>query len=345
MVDALVAPYLDAIDEFPVEGTAERKLRAALRYAVLAPSSHNSQPWLFRLTDDAVEVLADRSRALRVADPRDRELILSCGAALFNLRVTLRHFGYMGTVDLMPDRRDADLLARVTLGAEYEATIGEHALFDAISLRRTHRFRFQKRSVPDHLRVALERGAKHEGAWFQPVDLEDAREAVAGLVAEADRVQMADPAFRRELAAWMHGNRSGRRDGMPGYALGLGEIMSAAAPLAIRTFDLGKGRAAKDKELALGSPLLAVLGTDGDAPADWLAAGQALEHILLRAAIEEVSASFLNQPIEVPDLRLPLAALIGRSGYPQVLLRMGYGRRVKATPRRRVEEVTEPATR
>ena len=107
----------------------------------------------------------------------------------------------------------------------------------------------------------------------------------------------------------------------------------------IRTFDTGKGQAAKDQQLAEGSPVLAILGTEGDTPPEWLANGQGLAKVLLRARAEGVWASFLNQPIEVPELRLRLGDAIGQSGFPQLLLRMGYGSDVRPTPRRPAEEV------
>ncbi|NOT28866.1 MAG: nitroreductase, partial [Planctomycetes bacterium] len=87
------------------------------------------------------------------------------------------------------------------------------------------------------------------------------------------------------------------------------------------------------------SPALALLGTRADEPADWLRTGQALARILLLAQVEGVSASFLNQPIEVPELRSRVRELTGRSGHAQLLLRMGYGPELRPTPRRPVEEV------
>jgi hypothetical protein len=107
----------------------------------------------------------------------------------------------------------------------------------------------------------------------------------------------------------------------------------------VRTFDLGKGQAAKDRDIALHSPTLAVLGTDQDTPEDWLRAGQALARVLLRARSEEVWASFLNQPIEVPELRGQLSGPIARNGFPQLLLRFGYGVEVPPTPRRPLSSV------
>jgi nitroreductase len=337
--DQLLEPYLEAIDEFPLTGRAAEKLRSAVRNAVLAPSGHNSQPWLFRVRRDALDLLADRTRALPVVDPYDRELTISCGAALFNLLVTLRHFGTSPTVDLFPKPAAPDILARVRLGGAYEPTAEEHALFRAIARRRTFRFAFKDRVMSEALLGALQVAAAREGAWLHILGDDRARGDLADLIAQGDRLQMANPAFRRELAAWVNPNRSRSRDGIPGYALGFGDIMSAVGPLVIRTFDLGEGRAARDRELALGSPVLAILGTPGDTPHDWLTAGLALERVLLRATVDGVAASFLNQPLEVPELRAPVARLVGRDGSPQALLRFGYAEDIKATPRRPIDDV------
>ena len=335
MPDTLLEPYIEALDEFPITGTASDKLRAAVKYAVRAPSSHNSQPWLFRITaGEALELRADRARGLPVVDPDDRELVISCGAALFHLCVALRHFGCAPRVERLPDAADPDLLARIRLSGTWERTAEDEALFQAIATRRTNRLPFESRSLSETLGPALEAAAQAEGAWLHLFRTNQARIAVADLVAEADRLQMADKRFRRELAAWLRPNWSDRGDGMPGFALGLGDVMSAAGPLVVRTFDVGRGQAARDRELAVGSPMLMLLGTARDTSTDWLAAGQGLARVLLRAQVDRVSASFLNQPVEVGELRLRLLNLAGRAGFPQILLRFGYGRETPATPRR-----------
>jgi len=332
-------PWKVSDDSFPRSGEVEEKLRFLVNYAVLAPSGHNTQPWLFRVRDDEVELFADRTRGLPVVDPDDRALVISCGAALFYLRVAIRHFGYADDVHPFPDPEDPDLLARVRLGPEHEAAEEDEVLFRAIPKRRSNRGPFEDRQVPGRLLSALQAAAWEEGAWLHLVQDEAAKHALAELVAEGDRIQLADKRFRRELASWVHPNRTMSGDGIPGYAFGFGDLMSLAGPFVIRTFDTGKGQAAKDRQLAEGSPVLAVLGTEGDTPADWLAAGQALARILLRARAEGVWASFLNQPIEVPELRPRVREIVGEVGFPQLLLRMGYGREVRPTPRRAIEEV------
>jgi hypothetical protein len=331
-------PWSISAEEFPANGVTPDKWRFFLRYAVLAPSSHNSQPWLFQVRDNTLELYADRRRACPVVDPHDRELIMSCGCALFHLRCAMRHFGCLGTVETFPDR-DPDLVARVSLGTQDETDVEEGKLFDAIPKRRTNRQPFNDDRVSGSLLVSLQRAAEAEGAWLRFVPNQKTKYAFAELVAEGDRIQWANKAFRLELSRWVHSNRSSSRDGVPGYAAGLDDLLSYTGPLVVRTFDMGEGQAARNHDVATGSPVLTLLGTDGDQPRDWVAGGQALARVLLRARVDDVWASFLNQPIEVPDLRIKLKELAGHSGFPQAILRFGFGENVKPTPRREMEEV------
>ena len=179
-------------------------------------------------------------------------------------------------MELLPDANDPDLLARVHFGLLEEATREESALFYEIPRRRTNRQPFTDDPLPAALLTNLKDAAQQEFAWLQEIVGEPARRAAADLIAEGDRRQWADKRFRLELAAWVRPNRSAARDGIPGYAQGVDDLLSYAGPLVVRTFDMGEGQAAKDYELATGSPALVVLGSAGDTPRDWLHAGQAL---------------------------------------------------------------------
>src|SRR6516165_7403562 len=136
-------PWSVRAADFPHAGSSIDKMRFLLNYAVLAPSSHNTQPWLFRLHGGGVDVIADRTRALPVVDPHDRELTISCGAAIGMLRIALRGFGYESAAELLPNADEPDLLATVELGTRRGATVTEVNLRDAILRRRTARVRFE----------------------------------------------------------------------------------------------------------------------------------------------------------------------------------------------------------
>jgi hypothetical protein len=341
-----------SVDKFPREGSNLEKLTYLLNYAILAPSGHNTQPWLFRIIDNTIEVYADRSRALPVVDPEDRELTISCGAALCFLQIALRHFGYKYDVKLLPNSDDQDLLARITIDDTNNSNTGKSVkeskeedslVFQAITKRRTNRLKFEDRKVASSLLSKLQSVVAENGdgnIWLHMTEEVNQKNLLAHLIAEGDRIQMSDKRFRLELASWIHSNRSRSKDGIPGYSFGFNDIISLMGPFVLRTFDSGKGQAAKDRKLAEGSPVLVVLGTSSDEPIDWLKTGLALGRMLLVARSENVWSSFLNQPIEVPELRGRVKNAIKRNeGFPQLLLRMGYGQEVEPTPRRSVEEV------
>lgn len=332
-------PWSVSESDYPRNGDPGDKLRFLAGYAVLAPSSHNTQPWRFRVEGDTFYLFADRARALSVVDAEGRELTMSCASALLHLRIALRNFGCAGDVEVFPEADKPDLVATVRLGEKADTTDEERELFRAITVRRTNRRAFDGRPIPDTVLDELRKAAELEGAWFRVIDSPDARAAVADLIAEGDRVQMSDPRFRRGLAAWMRPNGSSKRDGIPGHAFGFGGLMSLLSPLFVRTFDLGRSQAKRDRQLAERSPTLIVLGTAGDTAPEWVASGQALARMLLRARADDVWASFLNQPIEVAELRPRLQDALGRTGFPQLLLRMGYGRDVRPTPRRALRDV------
>lgn len=310
-------------------------IRSLLPYAVLAPSSHNTQPWRFRIADKHVSLYADRTRALPANDPDDRELTISCGCALMNLRVAAAQAGLATNIHTLPDRGDDDLLAVVDFNTGEEAARAEADLFDAIPGRRTYRKRFESRAVPEAVLQELSDAASTEGAWLHIVSSEDERSQVSTLVTEGDAVQWANPSWRRELAAWMHPRRRGDGLAVPG-------LVAPVAQIVVRTFDMGNGVGAKDRQLADESPILAVLGTDRDGVVDWLHAGQALERVLLKAHCSGLQASFLNQPIQVASLRPKLQHVLGLGGFPQILLRMGFtSEELPPAPRRDLAEVIE----
>jgi hypothetical protein len=83
---------------------------------------------------------------------------------------------------------------------------------------------------------------------------------------------------------------------------------------------------------------MVVLSTDADGPEQWLRVGQALERTLLTATVRGLASTPLTQPLELPELRELLTPPDGPS-YPQVILRLGYGRAVPHSARRPVPEV------
>ena len=284
--------------EFPATGKLLEKARYAVRYAILAPSSHNTQPWHFVVNGDELLVCADRTRSLPNIDPFDRELIISCGAALFNLRVALAYFSVPVAIATFPYGAEPDVVARITFPNSGAALKELAGLFDGITTRATNRGPFLGEDVPDAFVKRLKLATEAEGVNVALVRETIALARVAALIAEADERQFDDPRFRRELASWIHSSRSS--DGMPALSQGLpalSDFTTKIAALTIRTFDIGNGVAAAHEQLARGSPLLVAISTHMDNNEGWLTAGQGLQRLLLVATQNGYSASYLNQAI------------------------------------------------
>lgn len=327
--------------DFPKTGKAIDKLKFFVRYAILAPSGHNTQPWLFEINDDemSINLYADRTRALPVIDPEDVELTISCGAALENLIVAMKYFEYFTEVELFPSETDNDFLAKVKPMIGYEPDSEDKKLFYAIKNRHTNRLPFADEKI-DGIRIErLKSIASEEYINLHIVDSEELREEVIKIIEQGDKIQASNKSFCRELAQWVHPNRTNSKDGIPGYAFGMGDLISFGSPFFIGNLNWGDIQAGRDRNLVKGSPVLAVIESKNNRPIDWLHTGMALEKLLLKASSEGIAASYLNQPIEVPELKVKLKELLGLKGYPHLIIRMGYGKEVKPTPRRDVDEV------
>ncbi|HEU5110512.1 MAG TPA: nitroreductase family protein, partial [Micromonosporaceae bacterium] len=264
--------------------------------------------------------------------------LIACAAALHHAQVAVRHFGYQPVIAILPESADADLVATLRIGPPVGRPPA--GLFAAVTTRHCNRGPYRKQPLSMAQLERLRAAAVAEGCWLAVITDRSTKAAAADLIAAGDRIKWRDPEFRNELAERLIPNRGRRRDGMPGYAFGIPGPAARLAPTVVRRLDLGSLRAHTDRAAANASPALLVIGTDRDDPPAWIAAGQAMSHVLLSATAEGLATAFLSQAIEVPELRPRLAALLEHRGQPQILLRVGHPRRrPRLAPRRPIDEV------
>jgi nitroreductase len=326
----------------------DESLYRLIRTAQMAPSVHNTQPWVFWiLADDRLELRARVSgraepgllgadQRLHVADPLSRELAISCGAALLNLRLAFRVMGHDVAVWLIPDAdNDSSLLASVEIvtGRTHRPSVKEQKLYAAIPLRHTNRSPFTGMAIPPTVQAAMKRAAFLEEGWLRILDRTQAGKWM-GAAAGADAKLEKDPGYVAELKRWTRDRDPG--SGVPAAAIG---ARGKRGDAPVRDYGLG----GVEEERFERRPQLLTLSTDGDQPVDWLRAGQALQRVLLTATVHGVSASFLTQPMELSDhegqprrwpWHWPFAEI------PQMVLRVGYATRPAVfTPRRDIPDV------
>lgn len=320
-----------------IDGGPGNLLRDCLLAAIAAPSVHNTQPWRFRIHDQAVDVLVDTRRRLTVLDPQGREMFVSVGAALFNLRVALRARGRQAKVRLMPDPTEPDLAARVAAHPATGQSPTALALAGAIPRRHTNRRPFADRPVPDTVMAELSAAATAENATLLVAGT-GLRDGVLSLTRTAENRLLSDPRYQDELARWTTVGGVGRSDGVPRQALGPRDT-DAAVPMR----DLARGQGAPTAVVAFErDPTIVLLFTPGDSPYDWLRAGAALQRVLLTATLHGLAATPLSQLTEIPPLRQLLTD--SHTGQVvQTLLRLGYATTPAVpTPRRPLSEVLVP---
>ena len=298
-----------------------------------APSLHNSQPWRFHLERNVLELHADVRRAMRCSDPEARELVISCGAALYNLRLALRGHALTPYISTEPDENDPLLLARITAEPGPSPTTEERRLLAAIVHRHTHRQGFTPVPITETLASALAADVATEGARLVWVDDPDRIAAVAELALLADRLQFDDGPWQAEIAGWVDSAGRGRLDGVPIWAVPpVPPELRATDRLPTRSFVPDRPAGANVRAPGVAGRL-AVLVTDGDGLADWVAAGQALQRMLIRAADGWVFATYATAPLEVPYLREAVRDRLMLREYPQMVLELGHADSAHATPR------------
>ncbi|WP_113701226.1 Acg family FMN-binding oxidoreductase [Nonomuraea lactucae] len=305
--------------------TVDLAVRRLLVAAGQAPSMLNTQPWRFRVRHGPViELLADWDRWLPVSDPRGRSLHVSCGAALYNLRIAARAAGRRPAVRLLPDvQRAPEVLACVDIDVRGPATAEARQLYELIPYRRTNRAPFDERGIPARVLADMRAAASTERARLLFLDRRSATDLLDYAAIAQDQLA-GNGDYLIELAAWTTGH------GVPAHVQGPRAIGDVDP---IRDFGHRTGKARFEPH-----PRLAVLTTAGDEPIDWLRAGQALQHMLLAATGHGVSASFLNQPLDLRDMRRRTDPH-HRCGHPQMIMRLGYGPAVPRAPRRPITEL------
>ncbi|MEB3962683.1 nitroreductase family protein [Streptomyces kunmingensis] len=321
-------------------------LEGWLSAAVAAPSIFNTQPWSFHLDTEstAVEVRAAPERCLRATDPTGRALHLSVGAAVFNLRVAMAHDGWMPVTRLLPRPDEPGLLATVRPERARRKTFPEHRpdLYDVIWRRHSSRFPFSNRPLPAEVCAELSDAAHTNGAVLSfPTTTEKA--FLLRVTAEAEERDRTHPERAAESCRWVRRDERGQADvGLPRASLG---VQDSREQLPMRDFTAQRHLTRLPAREFERRPVIAMLTTAHDRRADWLRAGQALQHVLLVATAHGLRTSLLHQAMEWPDLRRKLRPEPEHVGHAHMLVRLGYGPEGPSSPRRAPNEVLLMPTR
>ncbi len=297
--------------------------RRVVDLARLAPSVHNTQPWSWRIDTSTgpdaatLELWADRSRSLPVADPAGRNLVLSGGCAIAYAVIAAEALGAEAKVDHLPDGPDSDLLARIDLTQSTPVADAQHWLA-LLSTRRTDRRRFTSWPVPEEKLEQLADAGRPWGASVLPVTEPGLRAQVEELLEEARRRQLGDPRIAEETEDWIdHSHFDGIPSGVLPHSKGVrGERPTRFGSGLVPDFD---------DHVLRGTDRVLVVSTHDDGPLAWLHAGASLAAMWLQATATGLSLVPLSQLVEVARTRVGLEQLLTPPArLPQVLARVGW---------------------
>ena len=321
------------IDDFHGLKDDHEKLRFLLKFAVLAPSSHNTQPWRFQIENNRIDVLADPKRRLLVSDRNDRQLFISLGCAIENILTAAYCYGYGSEVIYFPDNSFDQAIASIELREDQETMAKDAFSLGSLINRVTNRGKYKKDLPPENFLEKIQELADDRVR----VDLltGDKKNLAAEIAVEAAIEAMNDPEFRRELSSYVKNNFTRSKTGIPCFGMGIPDPISLLAPFLIKYINLNKLSKKKDEDLLKNhTPAIIVLSTPTDTKEDWLRAGQVYEKINLEAYKIQLATAMWAAPIQISDFYRELQKVTNTDNRPQALFRLGYPvKEVRHSPR------------
>ncbi len=308
-----------------------------VRYATLAPSSHNTQCWKFGLGDQSVSILPDYQRRCPVVDPDDHHLFVSLGCAAENLVQAAAAMGFRSDAVFNTGKNTSLDISLM------RATKVRTPLFEAIPRRQSTRGEFDAKPLSNDEMRLLEKAGSGKGVRVHLLTDKQAMESVLDFVVQGNSIQMRDPAFVSELKDWLRfngGQATRLGDGLYSGSSGNPTVPSWLGGLMFDLFFTEKAENDKYARHVRSSAGIAVFVSDLEDKNHWIEVGRAFQRFALQATAMDVRTAHLNQPVEVASLRPQFAKSIGiTSGRPDLVIRFGRGPEMPRSLRRPIEAV------
>ncbi len=309
--------------DFPAQQGSLDKLKFLLRYAILAPSGHNTQPWIFSIKGEAISIFANLKKRLFVMDPVSRELYLSLGACIANLKMAAEAFGVKAETSYFPKGATSSLAATVSLPDLAMANLTDPTMLSAMLSRRNNREHYHPDPIKDEIMDIWAGFVADPSLRLHLVSDPAIKEKIAGATAQGLRLAFANKSFRAELASWIRNNYVYCEDGIPVNTTDMPAPSLIAAAL-IRFIDIGPIKARNDRKKMLESPMIAVVSSQDDGPLAWVKAGELFEKIQVSAAGSGIASAVLAAAVEEGELYKKIREAIDTDYRPQMIFRLGY---------------------
>lgn len=312
-----------------------------IEQATKAPSGHNTQPWLFRICEDSIEIHPDNRKTLHVIDRNRREMFVSLGCATENLCIAAGSIGYASKVHVSE---------KGIISIELHSVDNQKKplLSGQITRRQTNRSIYNGKQIPEKVIRELLTLEKEEyiGIYcWQKQSIEFNK--IRDYVLVGNKIQMSDSCFKNELKSWMRFNKRDEQQTLNGlsYAVfGAPNLPRWLSRLIMGACLTPRMQNKSDEKKVNSSSHVVLFTVENDSIPEWIQLGRTLEHFLLKTTEAGIATAFINQPCELKVLAEQMQCeVIHQTGkekrIPVVLLRMGYAKAMPYSPRKERNEV------
>lgn len=318
---------------------AQEKIKSILRFAVLAPSTHNSQPWLFKITDTSCFIYYNSKIKLPESDLKSRNLYISFGCLIENLVIASEYFGVFDKVTYFPSK-EKNLITRVDFKNIKKAKVNtklNNKMYGLVN-RITHRGVWAEKSIKDSTVESIKSLNNFKDLNIFTITDKSKIAKLADLTATGLKMAYKRPAFRQEMSKWINNNFSKRVEGIPGYALRMNKIGSWIFTKVVSPINVGPILAILNKKSVGSSPLVCVITAKTDSKVNWLNTGRLAQRVMVELNSEDVKTSIYVASVEIGSLYKEVQKVIGTNDIPQFLFSGGYmNHRQPPTPRHPIE--------
>lgn len=312
------------IENFYKFETLDQKIRFLIKFAVLAPSSHNTQPWRFSVLNNQISIYLENARCLPIADNNNRQLFLSLGCSIENILIAANHFGYSTTVEYPNKFSDYNPVAIVSLNKYEKEKKGSTHLIYSILSRKTNRNRYLNKKISSDILQNI-KSLESVSTKIHIINNKDEIHQLGSIAVISSIRSMDDKKFRYELSKHIKSNITSSKIGMPGFTLGIPTLLSFLLPQMIRRLNLEK-IARRQNQLLFDeyTPYIILITTDLDTKYNWLDAGRIFQRISLILTNFNISVSPWGAPIQIENFYQDVQKVLQTNMRPQMFFRVGY---------------------
>lgn len=315
--------------DFPDKGLIEDKIRFLMGYGILAPSTHNTQPWLFSVENNYLAITPDSSRLLKVGDPDSWGLFISIGACAENIVQAAEAFGLSTTVGSQEN-------GLVVSFEKEKLKITDKGTLETIKGRCSDKLEYLSKKIPPTIIERLKSLSVSDIKIDIITDPTTLSKITENHIVAAKTVA-SDPNFAIELSNWLRLNNTNAYDGMPGFVIGnsnaksrIGKFLLKKKPMLLQKL------VKKDRQLFKSSAGVAIFSVKGSelSKTDMFESGRLIEKFWLELTKSDLVAHPMYASIQDLASRRQLAKILGTKHTPVFLMRIGYSKNKQLhTPR------------